>query len=56
MDKMLKFYVKVFIIRRLCYSVDNVVSQNSYDHMCSNTLKHTHNVIDNVHVNNMFFY
>ena len=44
----------LFIIWRRCYSVGNVISLKSYDHMCNNTLGRTRNVIDNVRVNNSF--
>ena len=30
------------------------MSKKSYDHACNNTLVHTLNVIDNVHVNDAF--
>ena len=36
--------------------LESVVSYNSYDHTCNNTLPHTRNVIDNVRVNNAFSY
>ena len=34
----------------------NVVSLKSYDHTCNNTLARTRNAIDNVRVNNAFYY
>ena len=35
-------------------SVGNVVSLKSYDYTCNNTFARRRNVIDNVHVNNVF--
>ena len=36
--------------------MDKIISSKSYDHTCENTLVRTCNVIDNVHVNNVFSY
>ena len=46
--------VKLFIIRRRCYSVNNVMSYNSYYHTCNNTKARMRNGIGNVRVNSAF--